>query len=90
MKDALRSFDRTPEIIELFNKEYGYDYPWAKYDQITVPGGIADECTSATLMWPGAIHDERAEQDYSTYSWLICHEAVHQFLGRPQQNFKLT
>ncbi|MFC2169948.1 hypothetical protein ACFLRM_05230 [Acidobacteriota bacterium] len=48
-ENAKRSFYRTPEIIELFNKEYGYDYPWAKYDLITVPGGGGAECTSASV-----------------------------------------
>lgn len=80
-KDAMNSFHRTPEIIELFNREYGYNYPWAKYDQVTVPGGGGAECTSATLLGQRMIHDERGEQDFSSHGWLICHEAAHQWWG---------
>lgn len=79
--NALRSVHRTPEMIEFFSKEYGYDYPWAKYDQITLPGGGGSEYTSATRLGQTAIHDERAEQDYSSHGWLICHELAHQWWG---------
>jgi len=80
-KDAMNSFNRTPEIIQLYNKEYGYDFPWAKYDQITVPGGGGAECTSATLLGENIVHDKRGEQDFSSHGWLICHEAAHQWWG---------
>lgn len=81
VNDARRSFGRTPEIIAFFNEEYGYDYPWAKYDQITVPdiGGGA-EATSATEIGQGNIHDARADQDYPSH-WLVAHEAAHQWWG---------
>jgi aminopeptidase N len=76
------TFPRTPEIIALFNKEYGFDYPWAKYDQATIAGiGGGAETTSASELGEGVMHDERAEQDFSGYSWLICHEAAHQWWG---------
>lgn len=76
------TFARTPEIIRLFEKEYGYEYPWAKYDQVTIAGiGGGAECTSASMLGQGMIHDQRAEQDFSSYSWLICHEAAHQWWG---------
>jgi len=79
-KDAMNSFHRTPEIIAFLGREYGYDYPWEKYDQITVPGGGGAECTSATLLGQNMIHDTRGEQDFSSH-WLICHEAAHQWWG---------
>jgi len=80
-KNAMRSFHRTPEMIEFFSREYGYDYPWAKYDQITIPGGGGGECTSASRLGQTTIHDERAEQDFSSHGWLICHELAHQWWG---------
>jgi len=81
VKDAKRSFHKTPKIIEFFNKEFGFEYPWAKYDQITIPGiGGGAECTSATLLGQGTIHDEKAEQDFPSH-WLVAHEAAHQWWG---------
>jgi aminopeptidase N len=81
LKNALRSFHRTPEMIEFFSREYGYDYPWVKYDQITVPGGGGGELTSASRLGQTTIHDERGEQDFSSHGWLICHELAHQWWG---------
>lgn len=79
--DAERSFGKTREIIDFFNREFGYPYPWPKYDQITLPdfGGGA-ESTSATVIGDRAIHDARADQDFSTH-WLVAHEAAHQWWG---------
>lgn len=79
--DAERSFGKTREIIEFFNKEFGFAYPWPKYDQIILPdfrGGA--ESTNATVIGDNAIHDSRAEQDFSTH-WLVAHEAAHQWWG---------
>ncbi|MBM3788468.1 MAG: M1 family metallopeptidase, partial [Acidobacteria bacterium] len=78
---AERTFGKTREIIEFFNREFGYPYPWPKYDQITLPdfrGGA--ESTSATVIGDHASHDARAEQDFSTH-WLVAHEAAHQWWG---------
>jgi aminopeptidase N len=72
---------KTPEMIEFFNELYGYDYPWAKYDQVTSPkmGGGA-EATSATILGMGVIYDRRAEQDFS-WDRIIAHEVAHQWFG---------
>ena len=79
--DAERSFGKTRAIVEFFNRELGYAYPWPKYDQITIPdfsGGA--ESTNATVIGSNAIHDARAEQDFPTH-WLVAHEAAHQWWG---------
>ncbi|MBN8730141.1 MAG: HEAT repeat domain-containing protein [Acidobacteria bacterium] len=78
---AERSFGKTRDIIEFFNRELGYTYPWPKYDQITIPdfGGGA-ESTNATVIGDNSIHDARAEQDFPTH-WLVAHEAAHQWWG---------
>ena len=79
--NARLSFCQTPEIIEFFTREFGYEYPWDKYDQITIPGiGGGAECTSATLLGQGVIHDERADKDFPSHK-LIAHEAAHQWWG---------
>jgi aminopeptidase N len=79
--DAPRSFRQTREIIRFFEQEFDCPYPWAKYDQITVPdfsGGM--ENTTLTALGDGTIHDEKADQDFPSH-WLVAHEAAHQWFG---------
>ncbi len=49
--DARWIFEKTPYMINFFNELYGYDYPWAKYDQVISPkmGGGA-EATSNRIV----------------------------------------
>jgi len=80
-ENAKFSFSKTPEIIAFFNREFGYEYPWDKYDQVTIPGiGGGAECTSATLLGQGTIHDEKADKDFPSHK-LVAHEAAHQWWG---------
>ena len=81
MTEAMNSFSRTPEIVDFLAGYYGCPFPWAKYDQITVPGGGGAECTSATLLGQNMVHDARGEQDFPSQGWLIVHEAAHQWWG---------
>lgn len=79
--NAMRSFQKTPKMIDFFNRTFGYPYPWDKYDQICVAGsGGGMEDTSATILGHGTIHDERAEQDFSSEG-LVAHELAHQWWG---------
>jgi aminopeptidase N len=75
------NFRKTPDMIKFFANLYGYEYPWAKYDQVTSPkmGGGA-EATSATILGMGVIYDRRAEQDFS-WDRIIAHEIAHQWFG---------
>ncbi|MFA5816783.1 MAG: M1 family metallopeptidase [Bacteroidales bacterium] len=79
--DARRSFSKTPRMISFFSKLYGYNYPWAKYDQVITPymGGGA-EATTATLLGEGVVTDKNAEQDFS-WERVIAHEIAHQWWG---------
>ncbi len=79
--DARFAFRKTPAMIAFYNKLYGFDYPWAKYDQVITPymGGGA-EATSATLLGEGAVMDRNAEQDFS-WERVIAHEIAHQWWG---------
>ena len=79
-RDALRSYGDTPKMMEFFNRIFGYEYPWAKYDQVSVPFGGGAESTSATAMGHRIIHDGRAEQDYSSRG-IVSHELAHQWWG---------
>ena len=47
---AMPTYGKTPKMIAFFNKTFGYDYPWQKYDQVSVPLGGGAESTSATAM----------------------------------------
>jgi aminopeptidase N len=79
--NAPRSFSRTAAMLKFFAHEFGYEYPWAKYDQVTIPGiGGGAESTSATVLGHVTIHDARAEQDFSSVP-LVAHEAAHQWWG---------
>ncbi|MCX6567903.1 MAG: M1 family aminopeptidase, partial [Candidatus Aminicenantes bacterium] len=79
--DAPRSFRKTPRMIEFFGKTLGFAYPWAKYDQVCVAGsGGGMEATTATILGHSTIHDERADQDFSSEG-LVAHELAHMWWG---------
>jgi len=79
--DAPRSFRKTPRMIEFFGKTLGFAYPWAKYDQVCVAGsGGGMEATTATILGHSTIHDERADQDFSS-DGLVAHELAHMWWG---------
>jgi len=80
VKDALRSYEKTPKMMEFFIKTFGTPYPWAKYDQVSVPLGGGAESTSATAMTYRIIHDEKAEKDFSSIG-IVSHELAHQWWG---------
>ena len=79
--NAMRSFKKTPEMLDFFNKAFDFPYPWAKYDQVCIAGyGGGMENTTATTLGHDVIHDERAEQDFSSHA-LVAHELAHQWWG---------
>ncbi|MFQ6070781.1 MAG: M1 family metallopeptidase, partial [Candidatus Aminicenantales bacterium] len=80
VQDALRSYQKTPQMMEFFIKTFGTPYPWAKYDQVSVPFGGGAESTSATAMTYRIIHDEKAEKDFSSIG-IVSHELAHQWWG---------
>ncbi|WP_379964707.1 M1 family metallopeptidase [Epilithonimonas sp. UC225_85] len=80
---AKQIFGNTPEMIKFYSKRLAYDYPWAKYAQITgrdfVSGAM--ENTTATL------HQESAQQkpgdliDENKWENTIAHELFHHWFG---------
>ncbi|HUT07360.1 MAG TPA: M1 family metallopeptidase, partial [Candidatus Latescibacteria bacterium] len=79
--DAPRSFRKTPRMIEFYGQTFGFAYPWAKYDQVCVAGsGGGMEATTATILGHSTIHDERADQDFSS-DGLVAHELAHMWWG---------
>ena len=80
-ENAARVFKDTPAMVEYFNDLYGYEYPWAKYDQVISPrqGGGA-EATSATLLGMKVIHDPDPALDLN-WERIISHELAHHWWG---------
>jgi aminopeptidase N len=79
-KKALPTYGKTPRMIEFFSRIFDYDYPWSKYDQISVPFGGGAESTSATVIGHGIMVDARDEADFST-DMIVSHELAHQWWG---------
>jgi len=81
-EDAMRSFSKTPRMMEFYSDLLDYKYPWDKYAQTVVAdfffGG--EENVNATTLTDRTIHDSRAHLDYSS-DQLVAHELVHQWFG---------
>jgi len=74
------TYGRTPKMIEFFNRLYGYDYPWPKYDQVSVPLGGGAESTSATAMTHRIMVGAGDEPDFPAIG-IVSHELAHQWWG---------
>jgi len=77
---ARPTYGKTPKMIAFFNKTYGYDYPWQKYDQISVPSGGGAESTSATAMTHRIMVGAADEADFPAIG-IVSHELAHQWWG---------
>jgi aminopeptidase N len=80
---ARKIFGKTPEMIALYSKLTGVDYPWNKYSQITgrdyVSGAM--ENTTSTLHSDVAQQDARELTDGNRWEEVIAHELFHQWFG---------
>src|ERR1700744_1592387 len=80
----LPNYERTPQMIELFNKKIGVDYPWEKYSQIMVDYFVAGgmENSSATTNTADSLRDPKLIPEYpGNEDDLISHELAHQWFG---------
>ncbi len=79
---AKNSFGNTPKMIDIFERLFGYAYPWNKYAQIIVHDYQAAgmEHTGATTLYNRTIHDDRAHLDWNSDD-LVAHELAHQWFG---------
>lgn len=77
---ARPTYGKTPEMIAYFNETFGYEYPWQKYDQVSVPLGGGAESTSATAMTQRIMVSEEDEPDYTAIG-IVSHELAHQWWG---------
>ena len=74
------TYGQTPEMIAFFNKTFEFDYPWQKYDQISVPLGGGAESTSATAMTSRLMVSAEDESDFPAIG-IVSHELAHQWWG---------
>lgn len=81
-EDALRSFGKTPEMIDVFGKILDFPYPYEKYDQVILEdfmfGGM--ENITLTHQTDRTMHPETARPDH-TSDGLVAHELAHQWFG---------
>ncbi|MDQ1097104.1 MULTISPECIES: M1 family metallopeptidase [Chryseobacterium] len=80
---AKQIYGNTPKMIEFFSKKMGYDYPWAKYAQISgrdyVSGAM--ENTTATLHGSGVLQKPGQLIDENAWEDTIAHELFHHWFG---------
>jgi aminopeptidase N len=78
------NYGRTPQMMELFSKKLGVDYPWEKYAQVMVDDFVAGgmENSSATTNTSSSLVHPLLAPEYTTgQDPLISHELGHQWFG---------
>src|SRR5579863_4706909 len=78
------NYGRTPQMLELFSKTLGVDYPWEKYAQSMVDDFVAGgmENSSATTNTSSSLVHPQLVPEYTTgEDGLISHELGHQWFG---------
>jgi aminopeptidase N len=78
------NYGRTPQMLELFSKKLGVDYPWEKYAQSMVDDFVAGgmENSSATTNASSSLVHPLLALEYATgQDPLISHELGHQWFG---------
>ena len=80
----LPNYERTPEMMELFSKKLGVNYPWEKYAQVMVDDFVAGgmENSSATTNNSSSLRNKKLLAEYpGDEDPLISHELAHQWFG---------
>jgi aminopeptidase N len=78
------NYARTPQMLELFSKKLGVEYPWEKYAQSMVDDFVAGgmENSSATTNASSSLVNALLAPEYPTgQDDLISHELGHQWFG---------
>lgn len=82
IEHAKNSFRDTPDIMGFFEQEIGVNFPWPKYDQVTIrdftAGGM--ENTTLTTLTHNTIFSD-ATENIRTTRRLDAHELAHQWFG---------
>jgi aminopeptidase N len=79
---AMPLFHVTPDMMEVYSRLTGVDYPWSKYAQTTVAdffGGMENASATTLVDW---LPDQTAYADRPWFQHiLIPHELAHQWFG---------
>jgi aminopeptidase N len=78
------NYGRTPQMMDLFSKKFGVEYPWEKYSQAMVDDFVAGgmENSSATTNTSSSlVHPKLAGEYPMGEDDLIAHELAHQWFG---------
>ncbi len=78
------NYGRTPQMIDLFSRKLGVDYPWEKYAQSMVDDFVAGgmENSSATTNTSSSLRHSKLVPEFPTgEDDLISHELGHQWFG---------
>ena len=78
------NYSRTPQMIDLFSRKLGVDYPWEKYAQSMVDDFVAGgmENSSATTNTSSSLRSPKLVPEYPRdEDDLISHELGHQWFG---------
>ncbi len=76
--DLSAQFSQTREIVAFFASKAGVPLPDSRYIQLLVPGDVAQESSSFSLI--GKDHID-AESENAAGAWVIAHELAHQWWG---------
>jgi len=81
-KDAKHIFKYTPEMLALFSKKLGVEYPWPKFDQVIVRDYVsgAMENTSAVIFGEFVQKSKRELLDGDNQD-IVAHEMFHHWFG---------
>ena len=91
-KNAAYAFGATPRMVEYFSRKFGYEYPWPRYDQVTLREFTgAMETTGAVGFSESFLHGKDDPPDSGPLfaeaypAWTgedtIAHELAHHWFG---------
>jgi len=90
---AAYSFRNTPAMVEFYSALLGFDYPWDKYDQVTLRNFAIGAMETATMVGfneqtlglPGDMLDDGQDLTAPRANWsrddTISHELAHHWFG---------
>lgn len=76
-------FPYTPEMLELFSKQLGVDYPWQKYSQIVVRDYVSGAMENTTAVIFGEFMQKTGREliDEHQNEKVVAHEMFHHWFG---------
>jgi aminopeptidase N len=77
-------FDTTRKGLEFYSTQFGYPYPYSKYDQILVPDfdeGAMENAAAITFTENFIYRTRKTQRDHMHRSNVILHEMAHQWFG---------